>query len=290
MELFIKAIFLGIIQGLTEFLPVSSSAHLDLIPRMLGWGDAGVAFTAVIQLGTLLAVFVYFRKRIGQTLAGIWRALKQAPPPPGEPRTTSWEVQLLLAVCVGTIPLALLALALKKYIETTLREPVPVASMLILMGLALWLVEKGTEKLRERPLTDITWRDGLAVGLMQALAAIPGVSRSGSTLIGAFVRKFDRDAALEFSFLLSLPAVLLSGLFELKEVINPKPTKVALPNTIHFSATETLVATVVAFVVGYASIAWMLKYLAKHSTLFFVIWRVALGVVVLTMHGMGKLP
>jgi undecaprenyl-diphosphatase len=283
----LKAIVLGIIQGLTEFLPVSSSAHLDLIPRMLGWGDAGVAFTAVIQLGTLLAVFVYFRKRIGQTLVGIYRALKQAPPPPGDQRTTSWEVQLLLAVCIGTVPLALVALALKKYIETTLREPVPVAIMLILMGLALYLVEKGTEKLRNRPLTDITWKDGILVGVMQAFAAVPGSSRSGSTLIGAFLSKLDREAALEFSFLLSLPAVLLSGLFELKEVLKPK--EAALPGTMHFSTLETLVATLVAFVVGYASISWMLKYLTKHSTAFFVIWRIVLGVVVLVMHGMGKL-
>lgn len=286
MELF-KAIVLGLIQGLTEFLPVSSSAHLDLIPRMLGWGDAGVAFTAVIQLGTLLAVFVYFRKRIGQTLAGIFRALKQSPPAPGEDRTTAWEVQLLLAVCIGTVPLALVALALKPYIETTLREPVPVALMLILMGLALWLVERGTEKQRERPLTEITWKDGLAVGLMQAFAAIPGSSRSGSTMIGAFLRKLDREAALEFSFLLSLPAVLLSGLFELKDLLKPK--EIPVPGTLHFTTTETVIATLVAFVVGYASIAWMLKYLAKHSTAFFVIWRVVLGVVVLVMHSLGKL-
>lgn len=283
-----QAIVLGIIQGLTEFLPVSSSAHLDLIPRMLGWGDAGVAFTAVIQLGTLLAVFVSFRKRIWQTLTGILRALQQGPPPPGEPRQSAWEVQLLLAVIIGTVPLALVALALKKYIETTLREPTPVALMLILMGLALWLVEKGTEKLRERPLTDITWKDGLLVGAMQALAAVPGSSRSGSTLIGAFLCKLDREAALEFSFLLSLPAVLLSGLFELKDLL--KPQAVAhVPGTLHFSPLETLVATVVAFFVGWASIAWMLKYLEKHSTLIFVIWRVLLGVLVLTMHGMHKI-
>ncbi|MCX6367677.1 MAG: undecaprenyl-diphosphatase UppP [Armatimonadetes bacterium] len=286
MEL-LKAIVLGIIQGLTEFLPVSSSAHLDLIPRMLGWGDAGVAFTAVIQLGTLLAVFVYFRKRIWQTLTGIWKALQKAPPAPGEDRESQWEVQLLLAVIIGTIPLALVALALKKYIETTLREPTPVAIMLILMGLALYLVEKGTEKLRNRPLTDITWKDGVLVGAMQAFAAVPGSSRSGSTLIGAFLSKLDREAALEFSFLLSLPAVLLSGLFEIKDLL--KPQEVALPGTLHFSPVNTLVATVVAFVVGYASIAWMLKYLAKHSTLVFVIWRVVLGAVVLAMHGMGKI-
>jgi undecaprenyl-diphosphatase len=286
LELF-QAIVLGIIQGLTEFLPVSSSAHLDLIPRMLGWGDAGVAFTAVIQLGTLLAVFVYFRKRIAQTIGGIFRALKHGPPPPGGDRRSPWEVQLLLAVIVGTIPLALVALALKKYIETTLREPTPVALMLILMGLALLLVEKGTEKMRERPLTDITWKDGLLVGAMQALAAVPGSSRSGSTLIGAFLCKLNREAALEFSFLLSLPAVLLSGLFELKDVIKPKEAPV--PGTLHFSTTETLVATGVAFVVGYASIAWMLKYLGKHSTLVFVIWRVLLGVLVLVMHGMHKI-
>ena len=259
---------------------------------MLGWGDAGVAFTAVIQLGTLLAVFVYFRKRIWQTLTGIFRALQKAPPAPGEEKTSSWEVQLLLAVIVGTIPLALVALALKKYIESTLREPTPVAIMLILMGLALWLVERGTEKMRHRPLTDITWKDGVLVGLMQAFAAVPGSSRSGCTLMGAFLSKLDRDAALEFSFLLSLPAVLLSGLFELKDVIKPKPVEAPLPGALpvlHFTTTETLVATIVAFVVGYASITWMLKYLAKHTTLFFVIWRVVLGVVVLAMHGMGKI-
>jgi undecaprenyl-diphosphatase len=155
---------------------------------------------------------------------------------------------------------------------------------LIVMGLALWLVERATEKYRERPLTQITWKDGLAVGLMQALAAFPGVSRSGSTLMGAFARKLDRDAALEFSFLLSLPAVLLSGLFELKELSKPH-----VAGALTFTTFQTAVATLVAFVVGYASIAWMLKYLAKHSTGFFVIWRVVLGVVVLVMHSRGLL-
>jgi undecaprenyl-diphosphatase len=293
----LQAIVLGIIQGLTEFLPVSSSAHLDILPRLFGWGDAGTAFTAVIQLGTLGAVLIYFGKDILATLSAILRSFGKKPAAPGDLKLSDVpkpsdvpEVRLFWAVIAGTVPLVLIALALKKYIQGPLREPIPVATMLILMGLALYAVEQGTKKLLRRPLTEITIADGIWVGLMQAFSAIPGSSRSGCTLIGAFARGLNREAALRFSFLLSLPAVLLSGIYSLKDVIKPEAPKPGDPiPTLVFSHTETAIAAVVAFIVGYASIAWMLKYLGKHSTLVFVIYRVLAGIGILIAHSLGKI-
>lgn len=269
----VKDITLGVIQGVTEWLPVSSTAHLKIVPSLLGWNDPGAAATAVMQLGTMAAVLAYFYRDIARTLTGMVRSFG------ANGDKNSPEARLGLAVLLGTIPICIVGLALKKYIEGPLRNNVVIGTTLIVMGLALFIVERVTKK--TRPLSDITVRDGLIVGAAQCLALVPGASRSGSTLIGAFSTGLSREAALRFSFLLSIPAVLLSGLLELKDVIKPKPLPLDAPPTMGLGTADIALATVVALVVGYVTIAWLLKYLSKHSTAVFVVWRVVVGALLL---------
>ncbi len=273
MHLF-QAIVLGIVQGLTEFLPVSSSAHLLIVPRLLGWNDPGVAFTAISQLGTLAAVLVYFRKDIVQTLSGMLRGRKDTP-----------EMRLGLAVLVGTLPILVLALAFKSFIKGEARNLNLVAATQIVMALTLFAAERATKK--TRPLEQVGMRDGVIVGLLQCLALIPGASRSGSTLIGAFLTGLTREAALRFSFLLSIPAVLISGLYELKDVLKPEPAVPGAPVEIAWTGLDIGIATVVAGIVGYGCIAWLLRYLARHSTVVFVIYRILLGLALFGLVASG---
>lgn len=272
----IQAIVLGAVQGLTEFLPISSSAHLDIVPVLLGWPKPGAAFTAVIQLGTLLAVLVYFAKDIFATLGGAWLAWRR-----GERQAPA--VRLLVAVVAGTIPIGVCGLVFKKWIEGPLHNLWINAAMLVVMAVALAAAEKWAKP--SRPLEQVSLRDGLVVGLAQALALIPGASRSGSTLTGAFLTGLDRAAAVRFSFLLSLPAVLLSGLLELRELGKP----VEPGQSVAWAPGEIALATVVAGVVGYACIAWLLKYLARRSTLVFVVYRLMLGIFLAGMLASGRI-
>jgi undecaprenyl-diphosphatase len=268
----LKAIVLGIIQGLTEFLPVSSSAHLEIVPRLLGWGDAGTAFTGVVQLGTIAAVIVYFWKDLAKITSAFLRSLLS-----GADKNTP-EARLGWAVVIGTLPICVIGLALKKFIEHEFRSLWVVATMMIVMAVLLVIAEVVAK--HKRKLKDITIMDGVIVGFTQALALIPGASRSGSTLTGALFIGLDREAAARFSFLLSVPAIVLSGLLELKDVIKPSTDTVTAEHAvkiIHFSAPEIAIATVVAGVVGYGCIAWLLKFLRTNSTLPFVIYRIALG-------------
>ncbi|MEA2252631.1 MAG: undecaprenyl-diphosphatase, partial [Solirubrobacteraceae bacterium] len=249
----LQAIVLGIVQGLTEFLPVSSTAHLRIVPAFLGWKDPGAAFTAVVQLGTMAAVLVYFRTELWR-IASAWVrsvfARERAP--------KDLDARLGWYIVLGTIPIAVLGLAFKNPIEHQFRTLELVGAALVLFSLVMLRAEARSEQ--NRGLEDFTRRDGLLIGLAQALALVPGVSRSGATISAGLFLNFDRRTAARYSFLLSVPAVVLSGLFELKDVGNGSD----------YGVGATIVATILAFIVGYASIAWFLRYLVSHSFSAFV--------------------
>jgi undecaprenyl-diphosphatase len=261
----LQAIVLGIVQGLTEFLPISSTAHLRIVPAFLGWDDPGTAFTAVVQLGTMAAVLVYFRRDLWNIARATLRSIRE----PQERRTV--DARLGWGIVLGTAPIAVLGLLFKNKVETDARQLTLIAIALIVMGLVLELAERTGRK--ERPIESLSVKDGVTIGFAQALALVPGVSRSGATISAGLFLGLDRAAAARYSFLLSVPAVVLSGLFELKDV--------GKGGGAGFGATA--LATVLAFIVGYASIAWFLKYLARHPVTVFVIYRVVLGVVLLVL-------
>ena len=264
----IEEIVLGITQGLTEFLPISSTAHLRIVPAFLGWDDPGAAFTAVVQLGTMAAVLIYFRHDLLR-IAGSWLASLRDPE-----RRSELDARLGWYLLVGTIPIAVFGVIFKDEIETGARNLYLIGSALILLGLLLLVADQVGS--HDRALEQIRTRDGVTIGLAQALALVPGVSRSGATITAGLFEGFDRPSAARFSFLLSVPAVVLSGLFELRHVGNAEGTLAGLA-----------VATLLAFVAGYASIAFLLRYLVTHSTALFVAYRVVLGTVVLVLVATG---
>jgi undecaprenyl-diphosphatase len=266
-----QAIVLGIVQGLTEFLPVSSTAHLRIVPAFAGWDDPGTAFTAVVQLGTMAAVLLYFRHDLWN-IARAWLRSLRDPVARG-----TLDARLGWYLIIGTIPISILGLLFKDKIETDARQLTLIGIALIVLGLVLELAERVGRKVRN--IEDLTMRDGVAIGCAQALALVPGVSRSGATISAGLFLGLERAAAARYSFLLSVPAVVLSGLFELKDV--------GSGGGAGFGATA--LATLLAFIVGYASIAWFLKYLARHPVTIFVVYRVVLGVVVLTLVATGAL-
>jgi undecaprenyl-diphosphatase len=267
----LQAIILGIVQGLTEFLPVSSTAHLRLVPAFAGWDDPGTAFTAVVQLGTMAAVLLYFRTDLWNIARAWLRSLRDP-----EVRRTH-DARMGWYLIVGTIPISILGILFKDKIETDARQLVLIGIALIVLGIVLEIAEKVGRKQRE--VSSLTMRDGIIIGCAQALALVPGVSRSGATITAGLFLGFERAAAARYSFLLSVPAVVLSGLFELKDVGHGGGA----------GAVPTIIATVMAFIVGYASIAWFLKYLARHPVTVFVAYRVVLGVLVLALVAGGAL-
>jgi undecaprenyl-diphosphatase len=263
----LQAIVLGIVQGLTEFLPISSTAHLRIVPAFLGWEDPGAAFTAVTQLGTMAAVLLYFRAdlwRIGRTWLG---SLRRPELRPELDARMGWYIGL------GTIPIGVFGLLFADQIESGARDLYLIATALIVLGLVLLLAERVAR--RERPIEDIERRDGILIGLAQACALVPGVSRSGATITAGLFLGFDRASAARYSFLLSVPAVVVSGLFELRKIGEEGGAGVV----------PTALATLLAFVVGYASIAFLLRWLVRHSTAVFVAYRVVLGALVLALAG-----
>jgi undecaprenyl-diphosphatase len=264
-----QAAVLGVVQGLTEFLPVSSTAHLRIVPALAGWPDPGAAFTAVVQLGTMLAILVYFWREIVHITVAWFRGLVDKSIRPTLEYRMGWYV------IFATIPIGVLGLAFAHQIETGARNLWLIAGALIVLALVLLLAERlGTHQREEE---DITLRDGLLVGLAQAAALVPGVSRSGATITAGLFAGLRREAAARFSFLLSIPAVVLSGLFELRKVSGPGGP----------SAGATVLAAVLAFVVGLASIHWLLRYLTRHSTVVFVGYRVLLGAVLIGLLTAG---
>jgi len=264
-----QAIVLGIVQGLTEFLPISSTAHLRIVPAFAGWEDPGTAFTAVVQLGTMAAVVLYFRHDLWN-IARAWLGSLREP----ELRGTL-DARLGWFIILGTVPIAILGLLFKDKIETDARQLVLIGIALIVLGLVLEAAEKLGRK--ERDVSSLTLRDGVIIGCAQACALVPGVSRSGSTISAGLFLGLTREAAARYSFLLSVPAVVLSGLFELKDVGDHNGA----------GAGPTILATILAFIVGYASIAWLLKYLVRHPVTIFVVYRVVLGVVLLSLVASG---
>jgi undecaprenyl-diphosphatase len=266
-----EAIVLGIVQGLTEFLPVSSSAHLLILSQLLGWEDPGAAFTAVTQIGTEMAVIIYFRREIGEILRAWARSITNADARHEPAARMGW------LVLIGTIPIAVLGLLFTDQIETVARNLWLVAVMLIVFGLILGVADAlGARVKTER---DITVRDGILFGLAQALALIPGVSRSGATISAGLGMGYTRGAAARYAFLLAVPAVLASGLFE--------ATKIGDDGAVAWG--PTILATIIAFCVGFAVIAWLMRWLTTKSYLPFVIYRVALGLLVMVLLGLGVL-
>lgn len=268
-----EAAFLGLIQGLTEFLPVSSSAHLRIIGPMLpSGGDPGAAFTAITQIGTEAAVLLYFRHDIVRIFLAWWHSLSRADGRRNADARMGW------LILIGTLPIALLGLVFKDAIETHLRNLYITAAMLIGFGIILGLADRFSA--RERHLNQLTWGHGLLFGLAQAMALIPGVSRSGGTITAGLLMGYTREAAARYSFLLAIPAVLASGFYQLYRSwehgspIAPGPTALA---------------TLVAFVVGYGVIVWFLKLVSTRSYMPFVVYRVALGLLVFGLLGAGVL-
>ncbi|WP_307861727.1 undecaprenyl-diphosphate phosphatase [Nocardioides xinjiangensis] len=268
----LKAVVLGIIQGLTEFLPISSSAHLRIFPELFGWGDPGAAFTAVIQIGTELAVLIYFRKDIWRIGSAWLRSLFRA-----EHRGT-FDARMGWFIIVGSLPIVVLGVLLKDVIERDFRNLWIIGCTLVVMGVVLGVADRVGHT--DRPLGRLTLRDAVLMGAAQALALVPGVSRSGATIsMGRFLG-FEREAATRFAFLLAIPAVVGAGLFELKEIPHGHND---------FGWGPTITATVVSFVVGYAAIAWLLRYVSTRSYTPFVVYRILLGAGTLTLLGAGVL-
>jgi undecaprenyl-diphosphatase len=266
-----EAVILGVVQGVTEFLPISSTAHLRVVPALLGWTDPGAAFTAVLQLGSLAAVIGYFLKDLLGMARAAGKALTDRSRPP-EP-----AARHLLYIVLGTIPVGVAGILLKHRIEGSFRSLWVIATAMIVVAVALAVVEKTTQK--TRAFDDIRLRDALIIGCAQMLALVPGVSRSGITLLAAMMVGLERPAAARFSFLLSVPAVAAAGIFELPKVLRS-----------HEVGGATLaLGLVAAMIASYASIAWLLKFLRTRTTIPFVVYRVALGALIFALLAAGRL-
>ncbi|MEU9336310.1 undecaprenyl-diphosphate phosphatase [Streptomyces sp. NPDC048290] len=278
-----ESLILGLVQGLTEFLPVSSSAHLRLTAAFSGWEDPGAAFTAITQIGTEVAVLIYFRKDIGRIVLAWCRSLY----------SKEWrrdhDAQMGWLVIVGSIPIGVLGVTLKDQIEGPFRDLRITATMLIVVGVIIGIADRMAARdetggrhrapKQRKGLQDLNAKDGLIFGLCQACALIPGVSRSGATITGGLFMGYNREAAARYSFLLAIPAVLASGMFELKDAMEGG----------HVTWGPTIFATIVAFATGYAVIAWFMKYISTKSFMPFVWYRIALGIVIIVLVATGVL-
>ncbi|MDI9884970.1 undecaprenyl-diphosphate phosphatase [Streptomyces sp. HNM0645] len=273
-----ESLILGLVQGLTEFLPISSSAHLRLTAAFAGWHDPGAAFTAITQIGTEAAVLIYFRKDIARIISAWFRSLTD------KAMRRDHDAQMGWLVIVGSIPIGVLGVTLKDQIEGPFRDLRLTATMLIVMGIVLGVADRLAARdetggkhrvVRERKsLRDLSVKDGLIFGVCQAMALIPGVSRSGATISGGLLMGYTREAAARYSFLLAIPAVLASGVFELKDAGEG-----------HVSWGPTVFATVVAFAVGYAVIAWFMRFITTKSFMPFVVYRIILGILIFILVG-----
>ncbi|MEU6814291.1 undecaprenyl-diphosphate phosphatase [Streptomyces sp. NPDC046860] len=279
-----ESLVLGLVQGLTEFLPVSSSAHLRLTAAFSGWQDPGAAFTAITQIGTEAAVIIYFRKDIGRIISSWFRSLFD------KSMRHDHDAQMGWLVIVGSIPIGVLGVTLKDQIEGPFRDLRITATMLIVVGVVIGIADRMAARdesggrhrspKQRKTLQDLGVRDGLIFGLCQACALIPGVSRSGATISGGLFMGYKREAAARYSFLLAIPAVLASGVFEVKH---------SLGESSEVAWGPTLFATVIAFGSGYAVIAWFMKWISNKSFMPFVYYRVALGIVIIALVGAGVL-
>jgi undecaprenyl-diphosphatase len=263
----LQAALLGLVQGITEFLPISSTAHLRLVPAVLAWPDGGAAFAAVIQLGTLLAVVGFFLRDLARMVAAAARPATRR----------DLDARMLLYIVVGTVPVGVVGLLARHAIEGPLRSLLVIASTLVAVGVVMGIVEK-TASLA-RPIESFMLRDACLVGLAQSLALIPGTSRSGITLVAAMLLGFRRDAAARFSFLLSIPAVAAAGVFELPKLLHDHEVGPAALAAGLFTATVS----------GYLSVGWLLRFLRTRTTWGFVIYRIALGLGLVAAVLAGKL-
>ena len=271
MMSWLQVIVLSVVQGLTEFLPVSSSGHLRIVSELFWGEDAGASFTAVIQLGTELAVLVFFAKDIWRILtawfAGLFDKTKRG-----------FDYRMGWMVIVGTVPVGIAGVLLKDLIRENFRNLWITATVLILFSFVFILAERYGKK--QRGFEELTMKDAIVMGLWQCLALIPGVSRSGGTISGGLLRNLDREVATRFSFLLAIPAVLASGLFSLPDAFNPQAGQAA-------TGLQLLVGSGIGFVVGYISIAWLLKFVSNHSFAWFAAYRIPLGVIVMILLATG---
>ncbi|MEU5954274.1 undecaprenyl-diphosphate phosphatase [Streptomyces sp. NPDC047525] len=279
----LESFILGLVQGLTEFLPISSSAHLRLTAAFAGWHDPGAAFTAITQIGTEAAVLIYFRKDIARIISAWFGSLF------GKVPRSDHDAQMGWLVIVGSIPIGVLGVTFKDQIEGPFRDLRLIATTLIVMGIVLGIADRLAARdetggkhraVKERKsLKELGVRDGLIFGICQAMALIPGVSRSGATISGGLLMGYTREAAARYSFLLAIPAVLASGAFELKDAGEGG----------HVSWGPTIFATIIAFIVGYAVIAWFMKFITTKSFMPFVYYRILLGIVLFALVGAGAL-
>ncbi|MEI6638201.1 MAG: undecaprenyl-diphosphatase UppP [Chlorobium sp.] len=277
----IEAIVLGIAQGLTEFLPVSSSAHLRIIPALMGWSDPGAPFTAIVQIGTLFALLIYFRKDIFVIGQGLLDGIVK-----GKPLGTA-EAKMGWMIAAGTLPIVIFGLLFKSEIETSLRSLYWVSGALIGLAIILSLAEhKIKNRLQKglplKSMENIGWKEALLIGFAQSIALIPGSSRSGVTITGGLFLNLSRESAARFSFLLSLPSVFAAAILQLHKTwgsISSSPE----------SATNIALATLVAGIVGYASIAFLLDYLKEHTTTIFIVYRLLAGATILYLVFTGAL-
>ena len=269
----LEAIVLGIVQGLTEYLPISSTGHLRVVPAFAGWEDPGAAFTAVVQIGTTLAVLVYFRGDLWRIAVAWLDSVRRGG------RRRDLDARLGWYIVLGTIPIGIFGLAFDDQIETSARDLYLIGTVLIVFALIMLAADRWGPKRRD--VEEITARDGIVVGLAQALALVPGVSRSGATMTAGLFSGLNREAAARYSFLLSTPAIVLSAAYELRKLIAGEETGAG--------AADVVIATVFAFVVGYASIAFLLSWVTRHSLVVFVVYRVALGAVIIALAATGAI-
>ena len=268
----LQAIVLGIVQGLSEFLPISSTAHLRIVPALAGWEDPGAAFTAVTQLGTIAAVLIYFRADLWRIARAWLRGLRS-------PRARrDLDARLGWYIIVGTVPISVLGLLFEDQIETSARSLYVIAAALIAFSAVMALSERVATQ--ARGVESIRLRDGVLLGFAQALALVPGVSRSGATIAAGLFLGLDRAGAARFSFLLSIPAIVLSGGFQLASILDGAESG-------QVGLVPLLIATVLAFVSGYLSIAFLLRFLVTHSVNVFVGYRVVLGAAIVLLASAG---
>jgi undecaprenyl-diphosphatase len=269
---FLKAVALGLIQGLTEFLPISSSAHLRIFPDLFGWGDPGAAFTAVIQIGTELAVLIYFRRDIWR-IASAWLGAVIRPHLRGTP-----DARMGWFIIIGSMPIVILGVLLKDVIERDFRNLWIIGVTLVVFGVILGVADRMSRN--DKQISGIGWRDAVLMGGAQAMALIPGVSRSGATISMGRLLGYEREAATRYAFLLAIPAVVGAGIFELQEIPHGDNA---------YGWGPTIIATVVSFLVGYAAIAWLLRYVSTRSYTPFVAYRMVLGLGTLGLLSVGVL-
>lgn len=270
---FLEAVLFGLIEGITEFLPVSSTGHLTIAEKLLGYSiDAPdiTAFTAIIQTGAVLATILFLRRDIIRIVPAWFNGLVRSDKRGADYRF-GW------AIIIGTLPIAVIGLLFKDQIETTLRSLWFVAGALLIWSGVMWLADYQARQQRHE--ADTTWRDTVIIGLVQCLSLIPGVSRSGATMSAGLFRGFDRVTVTKLSFFLSIPALLAAGLLQAVTKSDAIASGVGWP--------ATIVATVVSFVVAYASVAWLLRFVARHSLLVFIVYRVFLALVLIGLLAAG---